>query len=310
MKVLVGVDGSSNSFAAVEFAGRLLAPDCDQLLFLFATPALSTEEELDPAVEQRARLVLSRAVLEAALERLPAAWRARVEQKEVAGPPGAVLLDAVKEYGAELVVVGFRGTSSLWERFILGSVSRAIVHTAPVSVLVVKSPLAEEVSSTNAANSDAKPIRTLAAYDGPQVAPSMATLLWQFTWPERSEAWVATVVRPMFPFDVPDWVKIERRDPDVAAMAAAWEQEHQQNLQSARNELENFRAELPPCFAKQEAIIVEGRPAEQIVNLVRSKSIDLTVMGSRGSGRVEHLLVGSTTEQVLASAPCSVLVVR
>ena len=310
MKVLVGVDGSSNSFAAVEFAGRVLAPERDQLTLLFATPALSTEEELDPAVEQRARLVLSRAVLEAALERLPAAWREQVEQKELAGPPGAVLLDAIKDYGAELVVVGFRGTSSLWERFILGSVSRAIVHTAPVSVLVVKSPLADEASSTNPATTDSKPIRTLAAYDGPQVAPSMATLLWKFTWPERSEAWVATVVRPMFPFDVPDWVKIERRDPDVAAMAAAWEQEHQQNLQSARNELEKFRAELPPCFAKQEAIIVEGRPAEQLVNLVASKSIDLAVMGSRGSGRVEQLLVGSTTEQVLASAPCSVLVVR
>jgi nucleotide-binding universal stress UspA family protein len=81
-------------------------------------------------------------------------------------------------------------------------------------------------------------------------------------------------------------------------------------LQSARNELEKFRAELPPCFSKQEVIIVEGRPAEQIVNLLRSKSIDLAVMGSRGSGRVEQLLVGSTTEQVLASASCSVLVVR
>jgi nucleotide-binding universal stress UspA family protein len=57
-------------------------------------------------------------------------------------------------------------------------------------------------------------------------------------------------------------------------------------------------------------IIVEGRPAEQIVNLLRSKSIDLVVMGSRGRGRVQQLLVGSTTEQVLASAPCSVLVVR
>ncbi len=156
MKVLVGVDGSSNSFAAVEFAGRLLAPDRDQLTLLFATPELSTDEDLDPAAEQRARLVLSRAVLEAALDRLPAAWRAHVEQKEAAGPPGTVLLDAVKEHGAELVVVGFRGTSSLWERFILGSVSRAIVHTAPVSVLVVKSPLADEASSTNAATT---PIR-------------------------------------------------------------------------------------------------------------------------------------------------------
>ena len=74
----------------------------------------------------------------------------------MAGPPGAVLLDAIKEHGAELVVVGFRGTSSLWERFILGSVSRAIVHTAPVPVFVVKSPLADEAPSTNAANADVK----------------------------------------------------------------------------------------------------------------------------------------------------------
>jgi nucleotide-binding universal stress UspA family protein len=114
----------------------------------------------------------------------------------------------------------------------------------------------------------------------------------------------------LFPFDVPDWVKIERRDPDVEAMAAAWEQEHQQQVQAARTELETFRAELPSCFAKHEALIVEGRPAEQIVNLLRAHSIDLAILGSRGSGRVAELLVGSTTEQVLASAPCSVLVVR
>jgi nucleotide-binding universal stress UspA family protein len=55
---------------------------------------------------------------------------------------------------------------------------------------------------------------------------------------------------------------------------------------------------------------VEGRPPEQIVAQLRAKGIDLVVVGSRGSGRIERLLVGSTTEQVLASAPCSVLIVR
>ena len=169
MKVLVGVDGSSNSFAAVEFAGRLLAPERDQLMLLFATPALSTDEELDPAVEQRAAIGAQSRRIGSGARAAARCMAGRVEQKEVAGPPGTVLLDTVKEYGAELVVVGFRGTSSLWERFILGSVSRAIVHTAPVSVLVVKSPLADELTPTNAANFDSKPIRTLAAYDGPQV---------------------------------------------------------------------------------------------------------------------------------------------
>jgi nucleotide-binding universal stress UspA family protein len=114
----------------------------------------------------------------------------------------------------------------------------------------------------------------------------------------------------MFPYELPDWITNQPRDPDVAAMAAAWQQEHHQNLQSAQRELEQFRDKLPPIFAKQAVIVIEGRPAEQIVEQLRAKGIDLAVMGSRGRGRIEQLLIGSTTEQVLSSAPCSVLIVR
>jgi nucleotide-binding universal stress UspA family protein len=309
MKVLVGVDGSSNSFAAVAFIGRLLSPHRDELMLLFATPALSVEGELDPDVEQRARTVLSRTVLEAALERLPEPWRQQARQKEVTGHPGTALLHAVKQFGADLIVVGFRGTSSLWEQFILGSVSRAVVHSASVPVLVVKyQPPAP--APTAPLSTDADSCRVLVAYDGPPAAEPMETALSRFTWPEYAEGWVTTVVRPMFPYELPDWITNQPRDPDVAAMAAAWQHEHQQNLQSAQRELEQFRDKLPPIFAKQAVIVIEGRPAEQIVAQLRAKGIDLAVMGSRGRGRIEQLLIGSTTEQVLSSAPCSVLIVR
>jgi nucleotide-binding universal stress UspA family protein len=310
MKVLVGVDGSSNSFAAVEFAGRLLSPERDHLVLLFATPSLALEEEFDSAIESRARSVLSRTVLEAAQERLPEAWRGGAQTREAAGSASGALLDAIKEQRAELVVVGFRGTTSLWEQFLLGSVSRAVVHSATVPVLVVKTPRPETTQSLAASNEVSPQLRVLAAYDCSLAAESTAPLLWKFTWPAEAEGWVMTVVRPMFPYDLPEWVKIQPRDPDVAAMAAAWEQEHQQNLAAAQGDLERFRAKLPPCFAKHDAIVVEGRPAEQIVAQLRAKGIDLAVVGSRGSGRVERLLLGSTTEQVLASAPCSVLIVR
>ena len=80
MKVLIGVDGSSNSFAAVEFVGRLLSADRDELVLLFATPAMAFDDDrLDPAIEQRARSALSRTVLEAALDRLPAEWKERAQ---------------------------------------------------------------------------------------------------------------------------------------------------------------------------------------------------------------------------------------
>jgi nucleotide-binding universal stress UspA family protein len=241
---------------------------------------------------------------------LPEIWRSKAITHEAAGTASGALLDAIEEHGAELVVVGFRGTTSLWEQFLLGSVSRAVVHSATVPTLVVKTPR-PEATQPQAATSHASPqLKTLAAYDGSPAAEAMAPLLGKLTWPSDAEAWLMSVVRPMFPYDLPEWVKIQPRDPDVAAMAAAWQQEHQQNLKAAQADLERFRTKLPPCFAKHDVIVVEGRPAEQIVAQLRAKGIDLAVLGSHGRGRLERLLLGSTTEQVLASAPCSVLIVR
>ena len=91
---------------------------------------------------------------------------------------------------------------------------------------------------------------------------------------------------------------------------SAWEQEHQQNLQAARVELEKFRAALPTCFVEQEIVVAEGRPAEAILAQIRERAIDLAVLGSRGRGSFKRLLLGSTSEQVLREAPCSVLIVR
>jgi nucleotide-binding universal stress UspA family protein len=93
-------------------------------------------------------------------------------------------------------------------------------------------------------------------------------------------------------------------------MAAAWEVEHQQHLLESRRELERLCATLPPCFTSERIVIAEGRPAEEIVAQVREKAIELVVMGSCSSSSVRRLLLGSTTEQVLREAPCSVLIVR
>jgi nucleotide-binding universal stress UspA family protein len=308
MKVLVGVDGSSNSFAAVEFVGRLLSPDRDGLVVLFAAPGVSFEDErLDPSVEERARSSFSRAILDAALERLPERWRGRAQSREVVGAPSGALLAAADELGAELIAVGFRGTSSLMEQFMLGSVSRTVVHSATVPVLVIKGGSQAEGTVDEAAT---RPLRVLVAYDGSIPAELVAAFLSQFNWPADTEGYVLTVVRPMFLADLPDWVTNQPRDPDVAAMAAAWEKEHAANLAAAREELEQFRQKLPPCFASGKVLVAEGRPAEQIVATAGESSIDLVVLGSRGLTTVKRLLLGSTSEQVLSSAPCSVLIVR
>jgi nucleotide-binding universal stress UspA family protein len=307
MKVLVGVDGSSNSFAAVEFVGRLFTPEHDQLVVLFASPAVSFDDErLDPAVAERARSSFSRSILDAAMERLPEGWRSRAEAREVVGSPGTALVETASDVGVDMIAVGFRGTSSLIEHFMLGSVSRNVVSSSTLPVLVVKGNAA---AVGNLARSEKKP-NLLVAYDSSIDSERMATYLSRHDWPAGCAGLVMTVVRPMFLTDLPDWVKNQPRDPDVAAMASAWENEHQENLAKARAELEQFRQALPSCFAANAVIVAEGRPSEQIVKEATHRAIDLVVLGSRGLGAVKRLLLGSTSEQVLNSAPCSVLIVH
>jgi nucleotide-binding universal stress UspA family protein len=310
MKVLIGVDGSSNSFAAVEFVGRLLSAERDELVLLFATPAMSFDDDrIDPGIEQRARSALSRTVLEAALERLPTAWQRRAQQQQVTGSASTALLEAIDTEKADLVAVGFRGTSGILEDFVLGSVSRAIAHSAKIPALIVKSAGATEEPAKQSPGSAARHMHVLIMHDALQFGQPAADLLKKFTWPPETIGAVMTVIQPMFVTALPDWVK-RQRDPDVAAMAAAWEGEHQQNLQAARSELEKFRALLPAGFVEKEVIVAEGRPAETILAQIRERAIDLAVLGSRGRGPLKRLLLGSTSEQVLREAPCSVLIVR
>lgn len=56
--------------------------------------------------------------------------------------------------------------------------------------------------------------------------------------------------------------------------------------------------------------VMEGDAAEAIIEAARQNTSDLIVMGSRGLGRLAGLLVGSTSQKVVAHAPCPVLIVR
>jgi len=54
----------------------------------------------------------------------------------------------------------------------------------------------------------------------------------------------------------------------------------------------------------------EGHPAEAIINVAQVRNCDLIVMGSRGLGKFQELLLGSVSDKVIRRAPCPVLIVR
>ena len=56
--------------------------------------------------------------------------------------------------------------------------------------------------------------------------------------------------------------------------------------------------------------VLEGSPAEAILDVANTRKSDLIVMGSRGLGRLTGLLLGSQSQKVVQHAPCPVLIVR
>jgi nucleotide-binding universal stress UspA family protein len=218
-----------------------------------------------------------------------------------------MLLQTAGEKRAELIAVGFRGTS-FFERLMLGSVSRAVVHTAQVPVLVVKTtggPDSEKIAGTPDGT-----FRVLATYDGSEFGGRIAALAGKFAWPDSTRGWVVRVVPPMFVHQLPSWLEPVQRDPDVEAMAEAWRKEYEQQLDEAGNALKQFQQMLPESFRHTEPLVAQGHAAEQVLAMIARHKMDLTIVGSKGHSAVERLLVGSTSARIINEAPCSVLVAR
>ncbi|MEI6530700.1 MAG: universal stress protein [bacterium] len=57
-------------------------------------------------------------------------------------------------------------------------------------------------------------------------------------------------------------------------------------------------------------VVLEGHPAEAILNYAREQSQDLIVMGSRGLTGTSEFLLGSVSNAVVHHAGCAVLIVR
>jgi nucleotide-binding universal stress UspA family protein len=153
-------------------------------------------------------------------------------------------------------------------------------------------------------------VRILAACESQTAGADTARLLGKLTFPAGSVGRTISVVQSMFAGQIPAWLESQARSSETEAMAALWVQEHADELAAKRKEMAEYCRQLPAIFQQSEPIVAEGHPAEVILKNALSESADLLVVGARQAGSMARLLMGSTSEAVLAHAPCSVLIVR
>ena len=146
MKILLAVDGSPCSDAAVDEVARRPWPEGSviKVLTTYELPVPPTAEtwalplnyfdDMDVALGKQAQNAVSGAVkkLQAKVNK-----DIGIDGAVLPGPARTVILDEADRWGADLIVVGSHGYRA-WERFLLGSVSQAVVSHAKCSVEVVR----------------------------------------------------------------------------------------------------------------------------------------------------------------------------
>jgi nucleotide-binding universal stress UspA family protein len=79
---------------------------------------------------------------------------------------------------------------------------------------------------------------------------------------------------------------------------------------AAEEAVERVAAEFRDTVDRVESYVRAGTPADEIVRAADDLDADLIVVGGRGKGTVEAILLGSVAYRVLHHAPCPVLVTR
>ena len=147
MKVLLATEGSEFSNAAIEKCCEMFAKSENTEIRIisavepmtfpiepFAVSADYVNEFNNGALKQATEIV---AKAEDKIRKRFPALATDLTTMVATGSPEQAIVEEAERWGADLIITGSHG-HGFWKRALLGSVSTAIVHYAPCSVLVVR----------------------------------------------------------------------------------------------------------------------------------------------------------------------------
>lgn len=112
-----------------------------------------------------------------------------------------------------------------------------------------------------------------------------------------AKLYIATVVRP------PEgWWGIGGAPPTPEALSTAL-------IEGQKEVLDNLAAALDLEGVDYETLQDLGDPASRLIAIAEERNADLMVIGRRGAGLVERVIIGSVADRICHHSPCPVLLI-
>jgi nucleotide-binding universal stress UspA family protein len=168
-----------------------------------------------------------------------------------------------------------------YAHWMLGSVARAVVGTAPCTVQIVRDAGADHAQTLDSGR------RVLLATDGSKISAQAARAVAARPWPDGSEFRVISVEEP--------WtIKSSIVSDEVGAQEA----------------VSSAEQVLASAGLKATGAVLSGNTKQSILQEAQRWTAELIVVGSHGRRGFKRFLLGSVSEAVAMNAHCSVVVVR
>lgn len=297
-KVLVCSDGSCCALAAVQ-AGVAIARHHEAELIVLnvfhsayadiaeiGAWAIAVDQQMLDSCARRDKSTIEHSV-RPLLDELMTPYRVLQEK----GHPIQAILTIAEKENVDLIVVGSRGLRGVKELY-LGSISNSIMHHAPCPVLIVRgdqapagAPSFQHILLATDASECAQAATAVAVNMAQKFATSLTVLN------------VCTVVDTHVPAENGE---VYLGEPRTDLYAAGL-------LELVRDNVSRL---AKPAGVYCSYVQKSGHPYDAILGFAEDHRSDLIVMGSRGLGGFEQMLLGSVSNYVAHHARCPVLVVR
>jgi len=302
MKILIGYDGSTYADAALKDMRRAGLPEEGEMLVLsVAEGGLQAPTSIGMVQTEFTNSWKDRVAKAEELARDAATlvqsyfpkWSVRGEA--LWGDPADVILEMTTSWRPDLVVLGSHGRSPV-ARLFLGSVSLKVVNNARCSVRVCRAGTA----------TSSEPLMLVVGNDGSKEAEAVIRTVAGRQWPEKTEVHVVSVAESLLP--VTELLAESTYAYDRAATIVLNNDEAE--LDRLRKVADTSAATLRRAGLIPVPVTLEGNPSHEILTEANRWNADTIFVGARGLGKLDRLLLGGVSSNLVAHAHCTVEVVR